>query len=169
MGNWFSQESRGLVFGFWCTCQNIGNIGGNLLVNLLREQAGLSWMWSLRIVGIWVGVLAIFNFLLLVDDPSKVGIVIDPSEEESEGSKSSQSESLDGKIEEEKVTSNRKESDINNEENSSDITSEEQTSSGVGQDNNSQNIEEEEQGISFWKAWIIPGVIPYAICIAFVK
>ena len=34
MGNWFTKDSRGLVFGIWTTWQNIGNIGGNLLANL---------------------------------------------------------------------------------------------------------------------------------------
>ncbi len=27
----------------------------------------------------------------------------------------------------------------------------------------------EEKDIGFWKAWLLPGVIPFAICIAFVK
>ena len=84
MGNWFSKESRGIIFGFWCTCQNTGNIGGVILINALRSGAGMDWMWSLRIVGIWVGALAVLNFLLLVEDPKKVGIIIDLPEEEEE-------------------------------------------------------------------------------------
>ena len=82
MGNWFSKESRGVVFGFWCTCQNMGNIGGVILINILRSGLGMSWMWSLRIIGIWVGVLAVLNFLLLVEDPENVGIIIDLPEED---------------------------------------------------------------------------------------
>jgi sugar phosphate permease len=69
MGNWFSQESRGLVFGFWCTCQNVGNIGGNILVNLLRDSFDMTWMWSFRIISIIVTVLAVLNFILLIDNP----------------------------------------------------------------------------------------------------
>ena len=30
-------------------------------------------------------------------------------------------------------------------------------------------MREEAKGISFWKAWLIPGVIPFALCVAFVK
>ena len=85
MGNWFPKKSRGVVFGFWCTCQNVGNIGGVILINVLRSGTGMNWMWSLRIVGIWVGILGVLNFLLLVEDPAKVGIIIGlPEEEESE-------------------------------------------------------------------------------------
>ena len=29
--------------------------------------------------------------------------------------------------------------------------------------------DKEEKGISFWKAWLIPGVIPFALWVAFVK
>lgn len=81
MGNWFSKESRGLVFGVWCTCQNMGNIGGNILANRLRDT-GMSWMWNFRTIGIIVGVIGIINFILLIDHPDKVHIVIDPPEEE---------------------------------------------------------------------------------------
>ena len=42
LGNWFSKESIGLVFGVWTTCQNLGNIGGNLLANFFRETLAMT-------------------------------------------------------------------------------------------------------------------------------
>jgi len=84
MDNWFPRESRGLVFGVWCTCQNMGNIGGNVLVNILRNNANMNWMWNFRTIGIIIGVFGILNFLMLIDHPSKKGIIINLPEEEEE-------------------------------------------------------------------------------------
>jgi len=177
MGNWFSQESRGLVFGFWCTCQNIGNIGGNILVGVLRDSFGMSWMWSLRIIGIWIGVLAIFNFFLLIDNPKKVGLVIELPEEAEDKEEIEGREPLlekDGKtkIQKSEISSSTggikdKDDEIKeqliDQEDKLDLTS----SNLVSGESSISPVE--EQGISFWKAWLLPGVIPYAICIAFVK
>lgn len=59
----------------------MGNIGGNILANRLRET-GMSWMWNFRTIGIIVGVIGIINFFLLIDHPAKVHIIIDPPENE---------------------------------------------------------------------------------------
>lgn len=41
----------------------------------------MDWMMNFRTIGIWIGVIGIINFLLLVDHPNKVGIIVDESEE----------------------------------------------------------------------------------------
>jgi len=76
----------------------MGNIGGNLLVNGLREKGGLNWMWCFRIIGIWVGVLAVVNFLLLVDEPHKVHLIIELPEEEEEKAKEEEEKKKKKKI-----------------------------------------------------------------------
>lgn len=81
MGNWFSQESRGLIFGIWCTCQNMGNIGGNILANFMRDDLNMTWMTALRTIGICIGGLGVINFLLLIEHPHKVGIVVELTDE----------------------------------------------------------------------------------------
>jgi sugar phosphate permease len=94
MGNWFAKDSRGLIFGIWCTCQNMGNIGGNLIANLLRSQFNMTWMWNFRTIGIIVAIIAILDFFLLVDHPSKKGIVVELPDDEEQKEIAKRSESL---------------------------------------------------------------------------
>lgn len=165
MGNWFSKESRGLIFGIWCTCQNMGNIGGNLLANLLKSGFDMDWMWNFRTIGIIVGVFGVINFILLIDHPAKVNIVVELPEEEAE--------------DEAKVVDH-----INGTPNMHHRKSDEALGYVPLADgpNDSKHRDETEiveeeiharagegQAISFWKAWLIPGVLPFAISIAFVK
>lgn len=125
----------------------MGNIIGNVLANFLKENLKMTWMGSFRVIGIIVAVIAVLNIFLLRDNPGKVGIVIEVPE--SEGS-SGQDE------EEEQKEQNAK-------------LKEKLVDSSMTSDGTIIKEEKEEKAISFWKAWLLPGVIPFVLCIACVK
>ncbi|CAI2365303.1 unnamed protein product [Moneuplotes crassus] len=169
MANWFSKESRGLVLGIWCTCQNVGNICGAILVNVLREYCGMDWMWSLRVISIMIGVLALLNLMFLISEPSSVGIEIDAVEGNLEiknninDYKDANGENLSSQSIE-MIILNPKEAP------ESHLKPPSPTNSFLKQNSrHTQDTKFEKKAISFWKAWLIPKVIPYGICIALVK
>ena len=123
----------------------MGNIGGNVLVTILRGDVGMTWMGSLRTLGIMIGVVALFNAALLIAHPSQLGIVIEVPEEDEDDD--------DVRVIEDKDDNSEIEEQLLDEPRSQDET-----------------VESKSEGaISFWKAWLIPGVIPFAACIACVK
>lgn len=170
----------------------MGNIGGNVLANLLRDQVEMDWMWSLRTIGILIGVIALINLAILIDHPHKLGIVIELKEEATKAKADSgnlngkrhRTNSIEIRTPREELegihvaTEFNKTTPIMEDEN--DIDDEVDSINKVNQKQMSQDEEyhelndenmiiHEEKAISFWKAWMIPGVIPYALSIACVK
>ena len=133
----------------------------------------MSWMYTFSTIGILIGVLAILNLILLIDEPSKVNIVIDQLEV-------SERKSILNRLPSVRNSLNIQKSSINNDKETRVKDSKEDRIDEILLDNEGNNPNNpdssrsteqaiEVQGISFWRAWLIPGVIPYAICIAFVK
>ena len=81
IGNWFPRYQRGLAFGIWWSWENIGNIGGNVLANFLVDVFEMDWMSAFLTVGVIVGIFGIINFVLLIEHPSRIGIVVETEEE----------------------------------------------------------------------------------------
>ena len=98
----------------------------------------MDWMRAFLTVGILVGIFGIINFVLLVDHPSKVGVVVENSTQH-ESSYDEELKPIGGDFKAHKEE--------------------------AGNDNlcRESTVIEEGQGISFWKAWLIPGVIQFAI------
>jgi hypothetical protein len=159
----------------------------------------MTWIWSFRVLSIIIAVLAMFNFLLLIDSPKRVNIVIEVPEaeevliedndiEEEDQKPQSLKEIADSKnnmtkiqfksslsVESSKLKFSKNNHSDTYEDVKNDLLSEEQK---IHMKSSSQteltkieekDAEEEAHAIGFWKAWLIPGVIPFAICIAFVK
>lgn len=164
MGNWFSKETRGLIFGLWCSCENIGNIGGNMITNLLVTNYNMNWMEVFRTIAILVAVCAIINLILLIEHPSKVGLVIDPLLEDGSFDEENKQYSPNSQKYNESSFKSKSSEAIEMEDISKALISENKAST-----KKCTMIIEEEKAISFWKALCIPGVIQYAACIAFVK
>lgn len=142
----------------------MGNIGGNVLANALRNDADLSWMWNIRSIGILVGVFGIINLLLLIDHPAKVKIVIDPpTNDEKESIVKRQTAKFD------QVRKGSSDSQGYSELEDASNENTYRNYDSIVEVNVAEAVEEEAHGISFWKAWLLPGVIPFAVCIAFVK
>ena len=159
MGNWFSEKNRGLIFGLWTTCQNLGNIIGNVITNFLIKQCNMEWMWAFRTLGLIIAFFGILNAFFLIDHPTKLNILI-TSEREDE-----QILNQDNL--------NRQSSYANAKEDEAGISEEEKSSSGENQiKDNNQSVKFEYgdledpsrlQAIGFLNAWLIPGVIPFAL------
>lgn len=127
-----------------------------------------------------VGIIGILNLLLLVDHPIKKGIIIEqPNEEVKEFLKRIHSQKLPQKGKELQVLNSKENSNTKQESNLADVSSkkqlkEENFKSEREEDYGTiieefEEAEEERHAISFWKAWLLPGVIQYSLCIAFVK
>ena len=149
MANWFPRKGRGFWFGIWVANPNIGNIMGTLSCNIFNGQVGLDWRWTWIIVSLFVGVMGIINFLFLIDHPSKVGLII---QEDEKGDLQA--------IEEENTE--RRNSIRQGESHNTENRSSEETI--VSPSNIVDDGHEGKNSINFFKAWLIPGVIQFAIC-----
>jgi len=77
MGNWFPKKNRGLIVGFWATCNNFGNIIGIQLAAGLMNVFGDHWEYLMVTVSILTGITTLVIFFFLVPEPHLVGITID--------------------------------------------------------------------------------------------
>ena len=159
IGNWFPRKYRGLIFGFWWSCENTGNIGGNLFTNFLVTYYDMNWMQVFRTIAIFVGIFGVVNFFFLVDHPSKFNFVVDSDDpylrtshiDKDRLRDSSMIHKRQASIESGKDIENRKENLLSRNY------------------NNKISTYDTSAGISFLEAWAIPGVLMYAICNSFVK
>lgn len=71
MTPWFSQDNRGKVTGFWCTCYTVGPIVATALATWFLVQ--YSWQAAFIAPGILVMLVALLIFFFLVDSPEDVG------------------------------------------------------------------------------------------------
>ena len=76
LANWFPKKGRGLVIGFWATCNNLGNIVGIQLSAFLLDAFNGSWPSLLLTIAITVFVWSIIIFFFLVAEPSQLGLVV---------------------------------------------------------------------------------------------
>lgn len=163
----------------------MGNIGGNVVANLFRNQMSMSWMWNLRTIGIMVGIIGIVDFFFLIDHPSKKGIIIElPDENEQKEILKRTSTLLKARKSGESDEINSSAKAPNNELYQKLIEKEDNEVEIVEQENGDaaeeqmefetileeyEEVEAEKHAISFWKAWLLPGVLQFAFCVAFVK
>ncbi len=79
IANWTQRKERGLVFGFWGTCYQIGSIAGKSLAAFLFGWLGLAWSFF----GSSVVLLVIAGIFLLWarERPSKVGLSLEDVDE----------------------------------------------------------------------------------------
>jgi hypothetical protein len=154
----------------------MGNIGGNVIANFFRNQLGMSWMWNLRTIGILVGIIGIADFFLLIDHPSKRGIIIElPDEDEQKeilkrtstllkSRKSAEFEGVnhsgkvgDNNLEQKLIDSEDKEVELADDD---EVEVAEEEFDTILEEY--QEVESEKHAISFWKAWLLPGVLQFA-------
>ena len=82
MGNWFPKKGRGLVFGVWSTCVNVGNIFGTLIVSLCMGVFSLNWGWAWIVLSCLVAIIGVVDWIFIIQKPINVGIIIDEEEVE---------------------------------------------------------------------------------------
>ncbi|CDW80091.1 sugar phosphate exchanger 3 [Stylonychia lemnae] len=77
MGNWFPKKNRGLIVGFWATCNNFGNIVGIQIAAGLMILFDNRWYFLMVTISIVVLIAALIIFLFLIPEPEMAGIQIE--------------------------------------------------------------------------------------------
>lgn len=77
MTNWFPKKGRGIVFGFWASCVNLGNIWGTLICTLCISTLEFNWEWTWIVISSIIFIMGVLNLLFLVGKPEYVGLVVE--------------------------------------------------------------------------------------------
>ncbi|RUS78943.1 hypothetical protein EGW08_013284 [Elysia chlorotica] len=145
MGNWFGKSSRGLLLGIWGSCASVGNIMGALLVSSV-----LSYGYQVYFCPLCLQTSSCRSFLLTSSDtmlPQGHNNLSQDDDDDDDDDDVMQSIQGDGQMK------NPLASDV---------------SSGSQEVTYSLN-NGPPSSLSFWKACLLPGVIPYALSYAFLK
>ncbi|GFS00852.1 sugar phosphate exchanger 3, partial [Elysia marginata] len=183
MGNWFGKSSRGLLLGIWGSCASVGNIMGALLVSSVLSY-GYQYAFLITSSVLLCG--SLFVFCGLIPAPEDVGLK-GPDEETDEHSYpgvrvggNDQREPL--LREEEDVMRPTGNNNFSNDEDDGVIqgvlsrAGSRMKNPSATTDASSDSLEvtydlqnTRPTSLSFWKACLLPGVIPYALSYAFLK
>lgn len=144
MGNWFGKGSRGLVLGLWSACASVGNIIGALMVSAVLDF-GYEYAFLLTSMVLFAG--GIMVFFGLIPSPRDVGM---PMPEDGND------ENLPpGSIQRQPLLQEETDEDENEE---------------IVHEPVIYSINDTRpKAISFFRAFLLPGVIPYALSYAFLK
>jgi len=77
MGYWFPKKNRGLIVGFWATCNNFGNIVGIQIAAGLMSAFGDHWEYLMITISVAVALATLVIFFFLVPDPADAGVIVD--------------------------------------------------------------------------------------------
>lgn len=139
IGNWFGKRKRGLIMGIWNAHTSVGNITGSLLAASVLQHG---WGWSFILPGGLIFLGGIMVYLFLAAYPEDVGLLCDGGMERKDVESQLQNEAgveKDGIVEAE-TSHNRQYGSLSR-------------NSAVG----------------IVQACMIPGVIPFALCLFFAK
>ncbi|KAL5724008.1 hypothetical protein ACHQM5_007328 [Ranunculus cassubicifolius] len=145
IGNWFGKRKRGLIMGVWNAHTSVGNITGSLLAASVLQYG---WGWSFILPGALIFLGGIMVYLLLAAYPEDVGLAC------ANGWDSNKVET-----EPKDVESLTQGADMSKEEA---VKAERSTPQQYG--SLSRN-----SAVGLWEACMIPGVIPFALCLFFAK
>lgn len=77
MSHWFPKKNRGLIVGFWATCNNFGNIVGIQLAAALMIIFGDDWWYLMITISIVVAIAGVIIFCFLIPEPHMAGIIVE--------------------------------------------------------------------------------------------
>lgn len=77
MTNWFPKKGRGVIFGFWSSCVNLGNIVGTLICTFCKEVVDFNWEWTWITLNMFILLMGLLNLMFLVSKPEFVGLRIE--------------------------------------------------------------------------------------------
>ncbi|XP_071484974.1 sugar phosphate exchanger 3-like [Diadema antillarum] len=159
MGNWFSEGSRGLVFGVWSACGSIGNMLGAFSASLVLSY-GYEFTFLVTSMMMFFWGLVILFFLM--PTPRDAGVEILDSDEgkpEKPAWKDSPS------------TQDKKPivDDVDHVLSDDTTTNEESSSDEEEQDEQESDKKEKAEAIGFCNAFLLPGVACYSCGYACLK
>lgn len=71
MAHWYGKGKRGLVMGIWNAHTSVGNILGTVVA---ARYLAVGWGWSFIVPGVAITLLGFLVYLLLVVEPSDIGL-----------------------------------------------------------------------------------------------
>lgn len=143
IGNWFGKRKRGLIMGIWNAHTSVGNITGSLLAASVLQYG---WGWSFILPGGLIFLGGIMVYLFLAAYPEDVGL---PCPSVWDSSKA--------------VTKPKDvESQLQNEDKEGIVAGETSHTHQYGSLNRNS-------AVGIVDACMIPGVIPFALCLFFAK
>ncbi|KAL5019747.1 hypothetical protein ScPMuIL_002639 [Solemya velum] len=170
MGNWFGKSRRGFIMGVWNSHTSVGNILGSLIAGAFVTKY---WGWSFAAPAAIVAFFGILSFLFLV--PCEQG------QRTNQVSPQANNDAGDIRLQESDTKSNRitPNGTVSHSTNSSDVLKS-TTSNGtvfytptLGENAPTQPLlkKNDSQGkaISIWRAFMIPGVLEFSLCLFFAK
>ncbi|WOG85785.1 hypothetical protein DCAR_0104978 [Daucus carota subsp. sativus] len=139
IGNWFGKRKRGLIMGIWNAHTSVGNISGSLLAASVLEYG---WGWSFIVPGAFIFIGGIIVYLFLAAYPEDVGFPFLNGSGENNAAIPADVEALQN----------------------------ESKPKGTKEDNTAlQSASGSRRSIKLSEACMIPGVIPFALCLFFSK
>ncbi|RID50189.1 hypothetical protein BRARA_H00934 [Brassica rapa] len=141
VGNWFGKRKRGLIMGIWNAHTSVGNICGSLIAAGVLQYG---WGWSFIAPGLVMSLGGVLVYLFLAAYPEDVGF---PDINSNSGKFIKRRRDIEEEVEEEV--------DVEDEGESSG------SGSGQGYEN--------KRSVGLLQACMIPGVIPFAMCLFFSK
>ncbi|KAJ7542670.1 hypothetical protein O6H91_09G006000 [Diphasiastrum complanatum] len=175
VGNWFSNNKRGLIMGIWNAHTSVGNIVGSL-VAASALQAG--WGWSFIYPGLLIISGGVLVFLFLVVEPADLDLV---SPHEANANRAIDSSNAQDLSENRALLADYESGTASN-------VTEEATVIGIesihsklqdapdAESNVLHSAEDKtldsqsiEAPVGFLEAWMIPGVISFSFCLFFSK
>lgn len=155
MGNWFSKESSGLVFGIWSSNANIGNMMGSLIVASVIEYGYEYGMLLNSVLSFCGGIAA---FCCLIPHPNDIGIITSDQYNDIHRQK----------IEGVTLTPVVQQTACENKEGANNIETLRKEEEGADE-REALRRSGEKRAIKFHEALFIPGVLPYALAYACLK
>ncbi|CAN6486732.1 unnamed protein product [Victoria cruziana] len=144
IGNWFGKRKRGLIMGVWNAHTSVGNITGSLLAACVLQYG---WGWSFILPGALIFCGGIIVYLFLAAYPEDVELAC-PTLCNSENEKEIYAKDLEGQVHARAVKKSKADPEAKEER--------------VSAMNRSSAV-----GVS--QACLIPGVVPFAMCLFFSK
>ena len=146
MGNWFSKSTRGVVFGFWSANASVGNIIGSVMV---ASVLNYGYEYGILVTSFLLFCGGFITFFLLIPKPEDIGLP-KPSDDDSDTEVAANPGAGE---EHDELLKNCAESDAR----------------GYSSTPEPQFLESNSSALGFFKALLLPGVIPYSLSYACLK
>lgn len=139
VGNWFGKSSRGFIMGLWGACPSVGNIIGSYTVSMVLHYG---YEYAFLVPASMMFAFGVISFFGLVSSPKDVGLP--ESEEKTESETQEDTARLLRDVQTE-CTSDEESLKVNS----------------VAPNN--------AKAIGFFRAFLLPGVLPYSVAYACLK